>query len=110
VEVDPMANRPLEENTLNLLTTEYGAYTAFGGVPPPVSGDAEVAGKARAERNVCDVCDADVMFRAVCARLVHLVEHGVAAQTQAGVLECVAALEQLREHVIADRARHPQCK
>lgn len=101
-----MANCSPGQNTLNLLTTEYGPYTAFADAAGPVADVANAAGNAGAEREVCS----DVMFQAVCARLAHLVEHGVAPQTRAGVLECVAALGQLHEHVIDERARHHQCE
>jgi len=103
-----MADRSPGENMLNLLTTEYGPFTAFGDVRWPVADAAGgVAGTAGAE---CEVCDADVMFHAVCARLAHLVEHGVAAPTQAGVRECVAALGQLHEHFTDERTRHHRCE
>ncbi len=51
-------------------------------------------------------CYWDELFGAVCARLTLLGEHSADPTIQAGVLECVAALAQLRGSAAQTRARH----
>lgn len=51
-------------------------------------------------------CYWDELFNAVCARLEHLAQHSAEAPLQAGVLECVEALEQLHASFRDERARH----
>lgn len=93
---------------LNALQIECGANGADASeATRPLVDAADVAGKTGADH---EACNADLMFDAVCARLARLVEHGVAAQTRAGVLECVAALGQLHEHDVEERARHYRCE
>jgi hypothetical protein len=53
-------------------------------------------------------CYWDELFNAVCARLELLAQHSAEPPLQAGVLECVAALEQLHASFRDERARHGQ--
>jgi len=54
------------------------------------------------------VSDWDALFQAVCQRLAQLVGHAGASQTQAGVLECVAALDKLSVLLAHERAHRQE--
>lgn len=53
-------------------------------------------------------CYWDELFNAVCERLEHLADHSAEPPLQAGMRECVTALQQLHVSFDDERARHRQ--